>query len=70
MNKTAKDMSKVYRNTSTLDLIRNQMLKRHELSRVQGIPSYWAKKEASRLEHMIQQIEAELNCRASQTPLF
>jgi len=70
MNKIAKDMSKVYRNTSTLDLIRNQMLKRHQLSRVQGIPSYWAKKEVSRLEYMIQQIEVELNARAAQSPLF
>jgi len=70
MKKVAKDMSKVYRNTSTLDLIRNKMLKHHELSRVIGVPSYWAKKERSRLEHMIKQIDAELEARALQQPLF
>jgi len=70
MNKIAKDMSKVYRNTSTLDLIRNQMLKRHELSRVIGVPSYWAKKEVLRLEYMIHQIDVELAAREAQEPLF
>jgi len=70
MKKTAKDMSKVYAKTSTLDLVRNQMLKRHALARVQGVPSYWAKKEVARLEHMIKQIDVELEARALQEPLF
>jgi len=68
--KVAKDMRKVYRNTPTMDLIRNCMLKQHQLSKVIGVPSYWAKKERARLEHMIAQINAELEARRLQEPLF
>jgi len=67
---TAKDMSKVYRNTSTIELIRNKGRKQLELSRVTKIRSYWAKKEVARLSHMIKQIDAELAARAAQQPLF
>jgi len=70
MNKPAKDMSKVYRNTSTIELIRNKGKKQLEISRAQKIPSYWAKKEVARLSHMIKQIDAELASRAAQKPIF
>jgi len=67
---SAKDMSKVYRNTSSADLVRNRMKKQVEIYRAKKIPSYWAKKEVARLEHMIKQIDAELAARAAQEPLF
>lgn len=67
---TAKDMYKVYSKTSTADLIKNRMRKVHELSKVQGIKSYWARKEADRLAHMIRQIDAVIQSRADQLPLL
>jgi hypothetical protein len=70
MNKLAKDMSKVYRNTTTADLIRNRNRKTVELFRVSKMSGYWAKKESARLAHMILQIEVELAARALQQPLF
>jgi len=70
MNKLAKDMSKVYRNTSTIDLIRNRSRKVVEMEKARSMGGYWAKKDVSRLAHMIYQIDAELACRAAQKPLF
>jgi len=70
MNKISKDMSKVYRNTPTIELIKNKGRKHLELMRVKHISSYWAKKETLRLEYMIHQIDVELEYRASQKPLF
>lgn len=70
MNRVAKDMSKVYRNTSTIELIRNKQRKQLELMRVANIRSYWARKDAARLAHMIHQIDVELAARAARKPLF
>jgi len=70
MNKLAKDMSKVYRNTSSAELVRNRMKKTALLYRVKQMHTYWAKKEVARLEHMIKQIDVELAARAAQQPLF
>lgn len=70
MNKIAKDMSKVYRNTHTIDLIRNKDRKKIALWRLQRESGYWARKEYARLLHMIHQIDVELEARALQKPLF
>jgi len=70
MNKLAKDMSKVYRNASTADLIKNKHRKQAELYRLKNNYGYWVDKERKRLLHMIGQIDAELACRAAQKPLF
>jgi len=70
MNKTAKDMSKVYRYTSTFDLIRNRSRKIVELQRWHKKGGYWSKKAIARLEYHIRQIDAEIACRADQQPLF
>jgi len=70
MNKVAKDMSKVYRNTTTEDLVRNRLRKQVELYHAARLPTYWAKKEVARLQHMINQIDIELAARALQQPLF
>jgi len=67
---TAKDMYKVYSRTSTMDLIANKHRKINELTKVAGIPSYWARKDAARLVHMIRQIDAILEARRLQDPLF
>jgi len=63
-------MSKVYRNTPTIELIKNKGRKHMELLRVLYINSYWARKEKLRLEYMIHQIDVELAARAAQEPLF
>jgi len=70
MNKTAKDMSKVYRNTSTIDLIKNKGKKLRQLHKAQEYNTYFAKKDRARLQHMIDQIDVELAARAAQEPLF
>lgn len=70
MNKIAKDMRKVYRQTSTFDLIRNRSRKTVELARWRKRGGYWAKKAIVRLEYHIAQIDAEIACRADQQPLF
>jgi len=70
MNKVAKDMSKVYGNTPTIDLIKNRQRKKYEADKLHGIHGYWSKKELDRLNHMIAQIDVELACRAAQRPLF
>jgi len=70
MNKTAKDMSKVYAKTPTMDLVRNRMRKQHEMNKMLPYGGFWMKKERSRLEHMIKQIDAELEARRLQQPLF
>jgi len=70
MHKTAKDMSKVYEKTPTIELIRNKGRKQLQLQKALMMGGYWAKKECARLEHMIDQIDAELACRAAQKPLF
>jgi len=70
MNKIAKDMSKVYRNTPTINLIRNKGKKQLALMYARQQWGYFAKKETKRLEYQIAQIDAELACRAAQEPLF
>jgi len=62
----AKDMRKVYRNTSTEDLIRNKHRKQVELSKLRDFRSYWAKKDRARCAALIDQINAELEARALQ----
>jgi len=70
MNKLAKDMSKVYRNTPTIELIRNRTRKSYELLKLKNVTGYWAQKDRARLAHMIDQIDAELASRAARQPLF
>jgi len=70
MNKIAKDMRKVYQNTSTIDLIKLKGKKIRQLQKISGYNTYFAKKDRLRLIHMIDQIDAELECRALQIPLF
>jgi len=70
MNKVAKDMSKVYRNTPTIDLLRNRSRKLNQMAKASWMSGYWARKEVMRLAYMIDQIDAELACRAAQQPLF
>lgn len=67
---TAKDMFTVYSKTSTIDLIRNKNKKQAELFKLKHITSYWAKKEKARLQHMINQIDAVIEARKLQMPLF
>jgi len=70
MNKLAKDMSKVYRSTPTIDLIKNKGRKLLRVQRLYGVDGYWVKKEIARLKYMIDQIDVELSARAAQLPLF
>jgi len=70
MHKISKDMAKVYRNTPTIELIRNRTRKSYELLKLKNVTGYWAQKERSRLEHMVKQLDAELAARAAQQPLF
>jgi len=70
MNKIAKDMRKVYFDTPTVDLLKNLGRKKLQLMRLEGSYAYWAKKERSRLQYLIDQIEAVLASRAAQEPLF
>lgn len=70
MNKISKDMRKVYRNTPTIELIRNKGRKQLALIRASQMDGYWARKEVTRLVDMIGQIDAELRYRAAQKPLF
>ena len=70
MNKMAKDMAKVYFNTPTIDLIKNKGRKLRQLQSLSGYNGYFAKKDRARLQRLIDQIDAELACRAAQKPLF
>lgn len=70
MNKLAKDMSKVYRNTPTIDLIKNRGRKMCKLMIARQYNTYFAKKDRARLEYQIHQIDVELEARALQKPLF
>lgn len=70
MNKVAKDMAKVYRNMSTIDLIKNKGKKLRQLHQAQQYNTYFAKKDRIRLRKMIDQIDAELERRAAQLPPF
>jgi len=67
---TAKDMYKVYSKTSTIDLIKNRNRKTVELFHASRHSGYWAKKECIRLAHMISQIDAVIQARVDQEPLF
>jgi len=67
---TFKDMYKVYSKTSTVDLIKNRNRKVAELSKLRDQFGYWAKKDKSRLAHMISQIDAVIEARRLQEPLF
>jgi len=67
---TAKDMYKVYAKTSTIDLLKNRARKVNQLRTMEKFTGYWTKKERARLEHMIKQIDAVIEMRALQEPLF
>jgi len=67
---TAKDMSKVYRNTPTIDLIKNKGRKLRRLQKISGYNTYFAKKDRARLQYLLDQIDVELEARALQQPLF
>jgi len=66
----SKDMRKVYQGTSTIDLIKNKGKKVRQLQKISGYNTYFAKKDRARLIDMIDQIDAELEARAAQQPLF
>lgn len=70
MKKVAKDMSRVYHNTPTIELIKNKGRKQLELMRAEQQGGYFGRKEALRIKHMIMQIDAVLAARAAQQPLF
>jgi len=66
-----RDMSHVYRQTKTFDLMSNLARKEVELYRLRKKPlTYWIKKDIARVEHYIRQIEAELRSRRDQMQLF
>jgi len=67
---TAKDMYKVYSKTSTVDLIKNRNRKIRQLQKLDGIDGYFVKKERARLAHMISNIDAVIEARKLQEPLF
>jgi len=67
---TAKDMYRVYSKTSTVDLIKNRNKKIRELNKIRGLGGYWVKKDVLRLVHMIAQIDAVIESRRLQEPLF
>jgi len=67
---TAKDMYKVYSKTSTADLIKNRNRKTVQLFRLGKLDGYWVRKEKERLAHMISQIDAVIESRKLQEPLF
>lgn len=67
---TAKDMYKVYSKTPTIDLIKNRNKKIAQLRRLHGVEGYFVKKERARLEHMIGNIDAVIESRKLQEPLF
>jgi hypothetical protein len=67
---TAKDMYKVYSQTSTIDLIKNRNRKVAQMSRLLGLSGYFVNKERARLCHMIYQIDAVIAARKAQEPLF
>jgi len=67
---TAKDMYKVYSKTSTIDLIKNRNKKIREVSRIRDMGGYWVKKDILRLVHYIAQIDAVIEARRLQEPLF
>jgi len=67
---TAKDMYKVYSKTPTIDLIKNKGRKLRQLQKAEQYNSYFAKKDRARLRHMIDQIDAVLEARKLQLPLF
>jgi len=66
----AKDMYKVYAKTSTIDLMKNRSRKIAQLEKLKAIDGYWARKDIDRLAHMIHQIDAVIEARALQEPLF
>jgi len=66
----AKDMHKIYAQTSTEALIRNQMKKMVALYHVRMERGYWARKECARLEYLMAQIEDELARRVNGTYPF
>jgi len=66
----AKDMYKVYSKTPTIDLIKNRNRKIAQLNRLDGIDGYFVKKERARLAHMIDNINAVIESRKLQDPLF
>jgi len=70
MNKLAKDMSKVYFNTPTINLIKNKGRKQLALMHAEQQGGYFGRKEAKRLQYQIAQIDAVLASRAAQKPLF
>jgi len=66
----AKDMYKVYSRTSTEDLIKNRHKKLIAQYRLHDQHGYWAKKERARLQYLISQIDAVIQSRVDQSPLF
>jgi len=66
----AKDMYKVYSRTSTIDLIKNRNRKTVALFKLSTSHGYWAKKECARLAYLISQIDAVIQSRVDQSPLF
>jgi len=70
MKKLAKDMAKVYFKTPTIDLIKNKGRKQLALMKAERAGGYFGRKEAERLKYQIAQIDAVLEARGAQQPLF
>ncbi len=65
-----KDMSLVYSKMGTKELRVLRSKKVLKLDKVGGYNSYFARRDRDALAHQIDQIDAELECRAAQIPLF
>jgi len=65
-----KDMSTVYRGMDTKALRVLRSKKVLKLDKIGGYNSYFAKRDRELLAHQIDQIDAELQCRADQLELF
>lgn len=64
------DMSRVYRNTSTVDLRYNRARKMIQLQKIDGREGWWNKRDSDRLRELIHQIDVELAARESQLRLI
>jgi len=65
-----KDMSKVYFETSTMDLRKLRAHKVRMLEKVSGLNTYFAKRDREVLAHQIDQIDAVLESRLLQKKLL
>ncbi len=65
-----KDMSLVYSKMGSKELRALRSKKVLKLDKIGGYNSWFARRDRDLLSHQIAQIDAELECRAAQIPLF